>query len=325
MKKLFLTIIITFFTFNNIAIASEGMDFESWLEQFKIRAEKSGISQKTIKESLDNISHIPRVIELDRKQPEFKMTFKEYQNKVITNQRVNEGKSLLKKHSKILRKIANKYGVQPKYIVALWGIETSYGKNTGGFNIIPALATLGWEGRRGEFFSKELINALKIIDEGHITPSKMKGSWAGAMGQNQFMPSSFISFAVDENNDGKKDIWNTKEDIFASIANYLNKSGWNSKQRWGREVKYNDYIARSKIGLNAPKLTLKEWHDLGVRLPNGKSIPIVDGMKASLIVFNDKDGKSAFLVYNNYNVIMKWNRSVYFATSVGLLADKISM
>ena len=212
-------------------------DFNTWLDKLKTEAKRQGISQKTIDSSLIGIKPIPRVIELDRKQPEFTLTFAEYLKRVVSDRRIRIGKSKLKEHKELLRQISSKYGVQSRYIVALWGIETDFGRITGGFPVISSLATLAYDGRRSKFFRKELLLALKIVDGGHILAKDMVGSWAGAMGQNQFMPSSFHAYAVDYDKDGSKDIWKTLPDVFASIANYLSKSGWQADQTWGRPVR----------------------------------------------------------------------------------------
>jgi membrane-bound lytic murein transglycosylase B len=300
--------------------AAEG--FSAWLVNVRSEAAAQGISQNTINKALTGIEHNSRVIELDRKQPEGTQTFAQYKKNVITHQRVEKGRRLLQEHRSLLGKISKQYGVAPEYIVALWGMETSYGKNTGGFETVAALATLAYDGRRSEFFRSELMKALKILDEGHIDFDKMKGSWAGAMGQNQFMPSSFMRFAVDGNNDSKRDIWNSLPDVFSSTANYLHQSGWQDGERWGREVKLSQNIPSSLTGLETQR-TLGEWSHMGVTQTNGSPLPTMEGMKASLILL-DGQGGPAYLVYNNFRVVMKWNKSKYFATSVGLLADLIS-
>ncbi len=298
-----------------------GQTFEAWLTAFRIEAAHNGISQKTIDEALTGIQPVPKAIELDRKQPEKKITFAQYKKNIVNQQRIEKGRSLLKEHARVLYAIEKAYGVQPQYVIALWGIETNYGTNTGGFKIIPSLATLAWEGRRADFFKGELIKALKIIDQGHITAGAMKGSWAGAMGQNQFMPSSFLAYAVDGNGDGHKDIWNTKMDVFASTANYLRKEGWTPHLKWGRKVSLPRNFPASTIG---PKITkpMSEWVRMGVKNPDGSPLPH-ENLNAS-IVAPDGVGGDAYIVYANYQTIMDWNRSTYFATSVGLLADAIA-
>ena len=297
-------------------------EWNAWLSGVKTQARAEGISERIINQSLDGIQPIPRVIELDRKQPEGTMTFAQYRQRVISDARIRKGRILLKEHAARLKVASERYGVPPQYIVALWGIETSYGENTGGFKVVPALATLAHDGRRSDFFRTELMNALKILDEGHISPADMNGSWAGAMGQNQFMPSSFHTFAVDGDNDGKRNIWGDLDDVFASTANYLSKSGWKEDERWGREVRLPQGFPESIADLKYKK-TLQEWANMGVTLPNGAPLPIVPGMQASIVTPDDENGP-AYLAYDNYRVIMKWNRSVYFATSVGLVADAIA-
>ena len=312
--------IISFFIqgFGAKAIAEE---FNTWLDTLKIEARSKGISQSTIESSLSGIKPIPRVIELDRKQPEFTLTFKEYLRRVVSDRRIRIGKAKLVEHEKLLAEISIKYGVQPRYIIALWGIETDFGRITGGFPVISSLATLAYDGRRSKFFRKELFLALKIVAKGHITAKDMLGSWAGAMGQNQFMPSSFHAYAVDYNRDGSKDIWKTLPDIFASIANYLSKSGWQGDQTWGRAVRLPDKFSSKLLGRKIKK-GLNQWHELGVRKLSGKDLP-----KRNLIssIIRPEKGMigPAFVVYHNYGVILKWNRSNYFATAVGTLSDKI--
>ena len=297
-------------------------DFNKWVSDFKKEARSKGISSDLLDSAFDGVTPIARIIELDRKQPEGTMTFAQYQKRVISDARIAQGRRLYKEHRTLLDETAKKYGVPAPYIVALWGIETSYGNNTGGFGVVPALATLAYDGRRSSFFRSELINALKIIDAGHIAHEDMKGSWAGAMGQNQFMPSSFHAYAVDGNGDGKRDIWKSLPDVFASTANYLSKSGWKEDERWGRRIILPNGISESVLGLDN-KYELQNWKDMGVTLPNGELVPVVRGMKASIVTPDGVNGP-AYLVYDNYRVIMKWNKSTYFATSVGLLADQIA-
>ena len=296
-------------------------EFSAWLDKLKTEAKLQGISQKTIDSSLIGIKPIPRVIQLDRKQPEFTLTFADYLKRVVSDRRIRIGKSKLKEHKELLGEISSKYGVQSRYIVALWGIETDFGRITGGFPVISSLATLAYDGRRSKFFRKELLLALKIIDGGHILAKDMIGSWAGAMGQNQFMPSSFHAYAVDYDKDGSKDIWRTLPDIFASIANYLSKSGWRSDQTWGRAVSLPKKFPRKFLGRKLKK-PLSEWQQLGVRRLSGQDLP-KRNLLSSIIRPEKGQIGPAFAIYSNYNVILKWNRSNYFATAVGILSDKI--
>lgn len=299
--------------------------FRTWLSDFRNEASRQGISRTTLDAALGSVTLQPRVLELDRAQPERRLTWPEYLQRVINDQRVRDGRIMYARHRALLDEIGRTYGVQPRFIVALWGLETSYGRNTGGFEVVDALATLAYEGRRASFFRGELLKALKIIDQGHIGVHEMRGSWAGAMGQNQFMPSSFVNFAVDHDRDGRTDIWRSLPDVFASAANYLSKSGWNVDETWGRRVQTPRGLDSSLAGLEVKK-SLQEWQALGVRAADGGPLPTVD-MQASL-VFPDGNAErptagDAFLVYDNYRVIMRWNRSTYFATTVGILADRI--
>ena len=320
MKKLFALIILCLIV-TSIAHAGDQASYDVWLNNFKAKAARQGISQSTLNAAFRKSIFLPRVIELDRKQPESKMTFAQYKDRIVSAQRINQGRHEFRKHRVLLEEIGNVYGVQPQYIVALWGIETNFGSNTGGFDVVDSLATLAYEGRRAEFFGDELMKALKIIDDGHISAADMKGSWAGAMGQSQFMPSSFLAYAQDYNKDGKKDIWNTKADVFASAANYLARSGWKHGERWGRLIDAPTSISESMMD-RTKKRPLAQWASMGVRMPNGNALP-VENMMAGMVAPDGVNGPK-YLTYSNYDVIMKWNRSTYFATSVGLLADAIA-
>ena len=321
--KLYFTILLFFMVTTNLL--SNELEYPVWLEKFKIRAEKSGISKKTINETLNQVKIIPRVIELDRNQPEFTLTLSQYLNNVVSKKRTQKGISKIRENWILLENVSKKYKVQPRFIIALWGIETDYGRISGGFPVIDSLVTLAYDGRRGRYFSKELLNALKIIDEGHISYEEMMGSWAGAMGQTQFMPSSFLSYAEDYNNDGKKDIWKTKEDALASAANYLSKLKWDNNETWGREVIVNDnfYLTDEELTLKNKK-KINEWQMLGVRRIDGNDLQ-KNNIEGYLIKLNDNNKTRYFLVYKNFKKILKWNTSNYFAIAVGILSDSISI
>ncbi len=297
-------------------------NFAYWLSQIKQKAVQEGISSQTVNKALKGLEPVERVIALDRKQPEKTITFAEYKNRILSKTRIEKGREMMRRHARILNAVSDAYNVQPQYIVALWGIETNYGGFTGGFHVIPALATLAYDGRRGEFFTAELLTALKIADEGHTRIENMKGSWAGAMGQNQFMPSSFKKFSVDYNQDGRRDIWQTYDDIFASSANYLAKSGWHGDERWGRKIKLPVGFDITLVGKDIKK-SLHEWRRLGLMTVNGNPIPVAEGMEAYIVMPDGPEG-DVYLAYNNFETLLKWNRSTYFATSVGLLADLIA-
>ena len=324
MKFRKLAALVTFglLTFSSQSHAAKE-NFDIWLAGLKAQALNKGISQEIIDEALSGVTApVPRIIELDKKQPESRLTLAQYQRNVVNQTRIDKGRKLYKQHRAALEKAAQKYGVPAPYIVALWGIETNYGSHTGGFKVPEALATLAYDGRRARFFRSELLEALQILQDGHITPEQMKGSWAGAMGQCQFMPSSFKIFAVDGNGDGKRDIWTTLPDVFASTANYLSESGWAEDQRWGRAVRLPAGFDRQKISKDKRE-TLRTWKEFGLLTMEGAPIPVVANMEASLIQ-PDGVGTQAYLVYNNFRVLLKWNRSTYFASSVGLLAEKIA-
>jgi len=266
----------------------------------------------------------PRAVKADKNQPEKKLTLDEYIPRAVPDWKVKQARSLYKKHYSALKRIGDEYGVQPRFIVALWGVESNFGKFTGNYSVIDALTTMAYEGRREAFFRSEAMAALKILDQGHIAPQEMKGSWAGAMGQPQFMPSSFLAYAADGNGDGKKDIWGTEEDVFASAANYLSQSGWDDKYTWGRQVHVPSTVSIEMQGRGEDKAKyLKEWSELGIKRFDDRPLPTLDeDIKAWLIMPDDETGRS-YLIYNNYNVLMKWNRSYYFALAVSHLADRI--
>jgi membrane-bound lytic murein transglycosylase B len=308
-----------------IANASE-QSFAQWLVELRQEAKDRGISDRVLDAALGNAAPIKRVIELDRRQPEFTMSFEEYLGKIASPTRARIAAKKLVEHDKILTEISKKYGVQKRYIVTFWGVETNFGQYLGSFNVPHALATLAYDGRRSAYFRKELLNALKILEEGHIAPDQMKGSWAGAMGQSQFMPSSFLSYAVDWDGDGKRDIWGTKPDVFASTAYYLAKAGWRDDITWGREVKLPagfsmngksaDALADSKTRVKLPA-----WSKAGVLSIDGSALPARD-LTARLVLPAGADGP-AFLVYSNFDSILDWNRSNYYALAIGHLSDKL--
>lgn len=294
--------------------------FAQYLDKIRDQALQQGISQTTLDTALTQVTYLHRSVSADRNQPERRLTLDEYLPRAVPQWKIDKARKLYQQHQQQLSVIGKKYGVQPRFIVALWGIETNFGSYTGNTEVINALATMAYEGRREAFFRKELLNALQILDEGHIPFADMTGSWAGAMGQTQFMPSSYLSFAVDENGDGRKDIWKTLPDVFGSVANYLSKSGWNNQRTWGRQVKIPDSLTLDGMGLDHTK-SLAEWQRLGVRRYDGSDLPTA-ALDAALIAPDGHNGR-IYLVYNNYQVLMKWNRSLYFGCAVGYLANRI--
>lgn len=306
------------------AFAENKIEFSEYVETLKQEARELGISEQTLESAFANVEYKPRAIKADKNQPEKKLTLDEYIPRAVPDWKIKQAKSLYKKHYDDLNRIGKEYGVQPRFIVALWGVESNFGKLTGGYNVIDALATLAYDGRREAFFKKETMAALTILEEKHISIANMKGSWAGAMGQSQFMPSSFVNYAVDGNGDGKKDIWNTKADVFASAANYLKSHGWNDTYTWGRQVKVPEGLPSSLQGRQQEKAkTLQQWNDLGVRRLNGAALPKTSEDIDAWLIAPDDEGGRAYLVYENYQVLMKWNRSYYFGLAVSHLADQI--
>jgi membrane-bound lytic murein transglycosylase B len=320
--KEYLALTVMLFAFVIVPVSSFADDnFAEWLEELRAEAVAMGISESTLDKALTGLQPIQKVIELDRNQPEFKKDFMSYLKLTVTGFRIKKGRRLLHKHRELLEDIMRDYGVQPRFLVAIWGLESNFGKHTGKFSVIQTSATLAYDARRSAFFRGELLNALKILDEGHIAISDMQGSWAGAMGQIQFMPSTFINFAVDKDKDGRKDIWQNLPDVFASAANFLSGYGWSANFTWGREVQVPDGLEQKLYGL-ANEKPLSEWQKIGVRRINGNALPRVD-IKASLIK-PSKNSVHSFLVYRNYRAIMRWNRSHLYALAVCHLADRIA-
>lgn len=315
-----LTFSLIFSALSLNAHAESEADFQTWLTSFKQQAFTAGIKQTTLDQAFAGVTLNKRVLELDRRQPEFTQTFWEYFEARVTDWRIDTGVELYEKHRPLLDEVTDKYGVPGRYLIAFWGMETNYGSYTGKMPIIESLATLAYDPRRSEFFSKQLMYALRIIDQGHVQAKDMKGSWAGAMGQTQFMPYNYIHYAVDGNNSGKKDLWNELPDVFHSSGNFLNNLTWKKEENWGREVKlpttFNYALADGKT-----MRPLTEWSKMGIKIADGRDIPAVD-IQAALLLPSDYRGP-AFLVYHNFFVIKRWNNSNSYALAVGHLADRI--
>ncbi len=299
--------------------AQQQQPFAEWLQELRAEALALGIRESILDMALATVEEpIPRVVELDRSQPEFVQTFSNYLNNRLSQARINRGRALLQEHEELFSRIYEQYGVQPHYLVSFWALETNFGDFTGGFSVINALATLAYDPRRSGFFRNELLTALKILDEGHITVDAMTGSWAGAMGQCQFMPSTFDRYAIDGDGDGRIDIWNSLPDIFASAANFLSESGWQPDERWGREVVLPPGFDFTQTGTNVRK-TVTEWNRLGVMRADGSPLGNAS-IQGSIILPAGAQGP-AFIAYNNFRTTMVWNRSTFYAISVGHLAD----
>ncbi len=296
------------------------VDFNIFLAAVRRDAAAKGVRASTIDTALRNAQFLPHVIELDRKQPERTLTFGEYLDKVVTSQRMDHARQHLAENRSLLDGVWRRFNVEPRFVVALWGIESDFGKVMGNYSVVSALATLAYDGRRSSYFRGELISALRIIDQGHIRADNITGSWAGAMGQCQFMPSTFLGYAVDYDGDGRRDIWNDRADVLASIANFIARLGWRGGEGWGREVMLPDGFDARSTGLEVKRST-GEWSRLGVRSTDAG--PLSARESDASLVMPDGTGGPAFLVYDNFRTIMKWNKSTYFATAVGYLADSM--
>ncbi|MBC3767232.1 lytic murein transglycosylase [Neptunicella marina] len=303
-------------------IAQAKPNFDDYVTELKQEALEKGFSQQVVDMAFADVKFHQRSVKADKNQPEFKLTLDRYLKSRLPDWKVKKAIKLYKENQQVLDDVAAKYGVQARFIVALWGNESNFGTYMGKFPVISALTTMAYEGRREAMFKKQLFAAIKILDEGHIDKDDFLGSWAGAMGQSQFMPTSFLAYAQDFDGDGKKNIWQNKADVFASIANYLKQVGWNNSQTWGRQVVIPEGFDLNLSGLNKSKMkSLLQWQELGVRRYDGSDLPVRD-MQASLIMPDDEHGR-IYLVYNNFHSLMNWNRSTYFGSAVGILADKI--
>jgi membrane-bound lytic murein transglycosylase B len=295
-------------------------DFGTWLNELRSEALASGISANTVQSAFSGVkAPLPRVLALDQSQPEFVQTFTAYMRNRMSDARIARGRKLLQEHADLFARLEREYGVQPQYLVAFWALESNFGDDTGGFSVIDALATLAYDPRRADFFRTELLTALRIIDAGHVTPTAMTGSWAGAMGQCQFMPSTFMSYAKDGDGDGHIDIWRSVPDVMTSAANYLSRAGWQRGERWGREVVLPASFDFTQADPSVRK-SVSQWNTLGVRRADGSPLGESDQL-GSIVVPAGAKGP-AFLGYANFQTIMVWNRSIFYAISVGHLADR---
>ena len=299
--------------------------FDSWLAALRVEAAQRGFTPQTIERCLGHAVLIPRVVELDHQQPEVTLTFEQYLARVVNDARAEKARRQLAENRALLTRVQRRFGVQPRFVVALWGIETNFGQITGNFSVIDALATLAYDGRRSAFFRQELFNALTMVQERGLSPQQLRGSWAGAMGQSQFMPSTYLAHAVDFDGDGKADIWNSRADVFASVARYLADLGWRADETWGRAVRLPagfDPAQIDTVRLEKGAHPLAHWEALGVRRADGGTLPR-SAIAAWLIQPSTAGSGLAYLVYPNYRALLQWNRSLFFATAVGYLADRI--
>ena len=305
--------------------------FSEWVAAVRADAIAQGLDPGIVDTALSTAERLDVVLERDGAQAEFVLSIDKYLQRRLTAKIVRTAREMQRRHRQVLKRVADRYGVDPAVLVSIWGLESNFGRFAGVRPTVSVLSTLGYESRRADFFRGELIDALRILARGDIALADMRGSWAGAMGQPQFMPSSYLKYAVDFDGDGRRDIWASDADVFASIANYLKEHGWTAGERWGRQVKVSAATAatidtrvarrasgcRATRGLSEP-LPLRRWRELGVTLASGKPLPRSD-MEASLL----QGGSRTFLVYRNYEAILAYNCANTYALSVGLLADRI--
>lgn len=305
------------------APAREKTAFERFLDGVAEESRRGGVRAPVLEAAFRGLAPNARVLELDGRQPEFTLTWEQYRDRVLPQSRIDRGRQLFRENRTLLEGIATRYQVAPQLPVAIWGMETNYGTNTGGFNVIEALATLAYDGRRKAFFRGELLSALKILNANHVPLSHMKGSWAGAMGQPQFMPSSFLRFAVDFDGDGHANIWDSRADALASIGNYLarNGAGWRYGEPWVREVALPPGFDTEQTGREKTR-PVQEWLSAGVRTLDGSRLPATE---AAVLLPDLGNGPStqAFIVFANFNAIRRYNPSNFYALAVGLLAEAV--
>ncbi|WP_082768676.1 lytic murein transglycosylase [Paraglaciecola hydrolytica] len=294
--------------------------FEQCVADLQQQALSAGVSPNTVNTVLGNAKYLAKILEYDRNQPEFVQTFSGYFGARVTPWRINKGREMLAKHKDFLSKLSKQYGVPGHYLVAFWGLETNFGGIKGKMPIVDSLATLACDPRRSTFFSAELIQALRLIERENLTVSDMVGSWAGAMGHTQFMPTAYLTYAKDGDGDGKVDLWNSEQDALESAANFLQHLGWQAGYRWGREVVLPTNFDYQLAGKSQAK-TLSFWAKQGLSTVDAKALENSD-LLASLLVPAGHTG-SAFLVYSNFDTILRWNNSEYYGIAVGHLADRI--
>jgi membrane-bound lytic murein transglycosylase B len=304
--------------------------FSEWLTAFRAEAAERGIRPEILEQALAGLEPVEQILERDRSQAEFTMNLETYLKRRLTPSIVRTAQRMFTERQTLLKKIGEKYAVNPRVVVAVWGLESNFGRFAGVRPTIPTLATLAYDQRRGAMFRNELFSALEILNRGDIDLDRLKGSWAGALGQPQFMPSSYLQYAEDFDGDGHRDIWNSEADVFASVANYLKQHGWTQGQSWGREVQLigkartaaealplRETGCRAERAMTDPR-PLKAWRKMGLKTMGGALVPASD-LQASLV----RAGKRAFLLYSNYDAILGYNCAHTYALSVALLSDRL--
>jgi membrane-bound lytic murein transglycosylase B len=294
--------------------------FDAFLSGVRAEARHAGIRPDVLDTAFAGVSPNAKILELDHNQPEFTLTWAQYRARVLPDKRLQAASAAYRRNTAVLGAVWQRYAVDPHVIVGIWGLESGFGAKTGGYGVVESLATLAYDGRRAGYFRKELINTLRILNNGDISPRAMTGSWAGAMGQPQFMPSSYLAYAVDFDGDGKRDIWHSLPDVFGSVGNYLAKCGWRAGEPWGQPIQLPPgFAAASGRDVSRP---LGAWMAEGVRRIDGSKFSRADVHGA--VVLPDGAGGEAFMVYQNFHVIRRYNPSDYYALAVGLLGTAAS-
>ena len=303
------------------AWAQQG-SFEAFVAGIRAEAPRHGIAVATVDRAFAGVKPNPKVIELDHHQPEFTFTWQQYKARLVSDSRVARGREFYRQNRTLLETVQERYGVSPAIIMGIWGLESDYGRATGGFNVIEALATLAWEGRRASYFRSELFDALRILDHGDIPAERMTGSYAGAMGQTQFMPDSFLAYAVDFNGNGRRDIWGDLGDVFASTANYLAREGWQHDIPWGDRIVVPPGLTPYEIGRDHRR-PLAEWLSHGVRMANGAQPRGRAETQAAVILPGGAGDDAYFAYYPNFLAIRRYNPSDFYDICVGLIGDAV--
>ena len=293
--------------------------FPAYLDTLRARAVQAGVSRSTVEHTLTHLTVNQRAIQLDRNQPESKLTWAQYRTRIVNTQRIAQGRQLFARHRALLEQVTQRYGVPAGVIMGIWALESNYGASSGDFNIIQCLATLAWEGRRRAFFESELLDALRVIERGDVTAEKMVGSYAGAMGQTQFMPDSVLKYAVDWDGDGKRDLWSSMGDIFASTANYLAREGWQRELPWGRQIQLPAGVDPRLAG-HDKRRSIAEWRGLGLSIAG-----FPDATKVALVLPGGAGDEAFLAYYPNYKALRAYNPPDKYCLSVGLLGDAITL
>jgi len=294
------------------------LSWRQWLSELKIEAVQKGIEPQLFDDVFRGVRPNKRVLHFDRTQPEKRLTFKKYRRTRADAYRIRLGQKKFRRYQPLLEEVQQKYGVDACFIVSIWGLESSYGHFMGSFSVIKSLATLAYDKRRSEFFRRELLIALRIVQDGHISSDRFKGEWAGASGQSQFLPSSWRRYAVDYDGDGRKDIWTTHGDVFASIANYLASNGWGAGQPWAEEIRLPRGLDQSLID-NKEKKLIRDWQQLGIRKSDGSPLD-AEHLEGQIVI---PYGGPSFMAYPNFRVLQTYNRSKFYVGTVGYMAEKI--